>query len=145
MQNKRVLILSVLGILLLAFLAYLAIRFIGQSGEGDTEPNSLLALSTQTLEPFATPSPVTTQTPLPGESWRFISMEENAIHQNGYGYDVGTFENVARPDILIRAMCMAPKWPSPQIGAIYLRNPYDILYPEVDNATQNLQRFQVLK
>ncbi len=145
MQKKRVLMLSVLGILLLAFLAYMSIRFIGNNDEGGAQPNSFLELSTQTAEAFATQTPIATQTPLPGESWRFISMEKNAIHQNGYWYDVGTFENVARPDIKLRAMCMAPLWPSPEIGAIYILNPYDILYPQIDNITQNLQRFQVLK
>ncbi len=145
MQNKRVVILSVLGIVLISLIAFFVIQSVYKTNTPATDQFSLLGTPQAVTEGTATPITQFTPIPEPGNSWRFVSMEEKVIYQNGYWYNVGTFENVIRPDIKIRAMCTAPLWPSPTPGTIYILNPYDILYPEVDNQTQNLQRFQVLK
>lgn len=99
---------------------------------------------TPVVLPTLTPQPTTTLVPV-GKTWKVTEIKQNVIHQNGFWYDVATFQNVDRPDVLVQAMCMAPKWPSPALGTIYQLNDYDVLYPVTDNATNNLQRFLLLK
>lgn len=138
-RNLVIIIIAVITFLLLIF----AITRIKPQKQAQ-EPQSFAAIfATPTLSsvtPIATPNAV----PI-GKTWTFISMEKHVIYQNGFWYDVGTFQNIDRPDITIRAMCMAPKWPAPTAGMIYQMNDYNILFPVIDNATNNLQRFSVLR
>ena len=129
----------------IAFLIFLFLITRGRPTVVSSEPQSVAIFATPTLGYIEqTPTPVPT-TLNQEETWTFVSMEEKVIYQNGYWYDVGTFQNTGRPDIFIKAMCMAPLWPSPTAGTIYRLNAYNILYPVVDNETNNLQRFQILK
>ena len=137
---------AVIIVVIIAFLLFIFLITRNNPTE-TTELQKFAIFATPTVDPN-TPMPTPSATPVAtdaGDTWMFVSMEEKVIYQNGYWYDVGTFQNIQRPDILIKAMCMAPLWPSPTPGVIYQLNDYEILYPVVDNESNNLQRFLLLK
>jgi len=106
-----------------------------------TKNSSRLSTATPT-----TISVVVTSTPttaLPGNIWVVSKIEEAAIHQNGYVYDVATFTNLDRPSVTLRAQCAAPGWPAPAIGQQYVMNDYRVLVP-IEGIDSPLQRFFVL-
>lgn len=92
-------------------------------------------------------APTNTITPTPkkyGDIWIVVKNENNALHQNGFVYDIDTFENKDDRNISLRAHCAEPGWPAPKMGAEYRLNKYGVLIPLKEDKLNPLQRFIVL-
>lgn len=74
--------------------------------------------------------------------WRLIDLQDNAyIHPwDGKLYDLGTFEDVDNPSVLLFARCLDQGNPNPTIGAIYTQNKYTLIL-EPPEQHFNWQRF----
>jgi len=74
---------------------------------------------------------------------RSNEMEENAIYANGFYYDVATFFNLDQPSLTVRAQCMNPGWPSPEIGHHFTLIYASVLVP-IEGVESTIQRFLIL-
>src|SRR3989339_23223 len=105
------------------------------------------AVSTPVMLATPTPLPVMTATlvptAMPGNIWVVMSIEESALYSNGFYYDVATFYNLAQPTLTVRAQCMIPSWPSPEIGHQFVLIYETVLVP-VEGVESEIQRFLIL-
>ena len=158
-QRKWVLIggASLIVILLCAIFFVLG-TIIGQNNERSLQKqNQVISLGTL-IAPTSirvylpmirngdiTPTSITTPTPKKvGDVWIVVNSENNALRQNGFVYDVDTFENKDDRSLSLRAHCAEPGWPAPKIGAEYKLNKYGVLIPLKEDKQNPLQRFIVL-
>lgn len=85
------------------------------------------------------------ETPKPtSDVWIVIKIEKGALKQNGFVYDVDTFENKTNKSVTLRAHCAEPGWPAPKIGDEYRLNSAGVLIPVKDSNMNPFQRFIVL-
>jgi hypothetical protein len=146
-SSARNWILVILGILFLISLTCSAIYFIlknparssadqkAQAAPQLTPTLTPVLLPTQPpiYYPVATPLPVSSTGGQPaGSTWRFIKFNVK---------EVGLFENVDTPGLLLKALCQQPKVPPPVWGELYRLDEQGILTPINTNA--GVQIFKV--
>lgn len=121
-----------------------------------SEPQSIFATpipTTVVVTPTTVPTILPTPTMKPiGEFWLVKETYIGKVTKEGVEYDVFVFANENRPDITMKANCMAPSWPAPVVGDRYLLNQSGILTPcgnqnpcVTGDETSRLQRFMPIK
>ena len=134
------------GILVLGCIGALILWWVVTVG-GKKQVAALVIPQTipQTTPTAFLPTPTVTPLPVvPGNIWIVASIEQNAIREGLFLYDVATFYNKNVPTIIMKAQCGAPGWPSPEIGQQYVLSEYNVLVP-IEGIESPLQRFYPLK
>lgn len=125
MEKKNYIWLVVVLILLLVLGASV---FFFTSGRSSQTPQSVFATPETTPTAFSQPVPTVTPKPA-GNVWVVSKTEVDTIVVGKFSYIVDEFVNENDPTLKIKASCMSPKAPAPEVGDRYYLNPWNVLVP----------------
>ncbi len=128
-------------VLLIIVFAYFTNKQTNKNKPGGIQTTVVTPTLEFTQQPSTTPSP--TQIPssefLRSDAWKVVGVMDAAMSHDGYIYDVAKFQNSTGE--IVRAMCMNPGWPQPNVGDEYVLNEWGVFIPIVEDEKNPTQRF----